>query len=138
MLSTDSGPRRARGFPARAIALAFVAPALAACAAGPTGPPVTAEPGSPTIASNDLKFDRTELDVPAGRAFTLVFDNRESAVHNVAIYSDQNATVALYKGELFSGPAVRVYAVPQLAPGTYHFRCDVHLQMVGSVVARAP
>jgi plastocyanin len=126
----------------RGLALAVAAGAVFAIAGcGPQstpGPVVTAEPNSPTISSKDLKFDRTELEVPAGRAFTLVYDNLESAVHNVAIYTDQNATTELYKGELFSGPATRVYLVPALAAGTYYFRCDVHLQMFGSVVAKAP
>jgi plastocyanin len=118
----------------RAIAVILVGLSLAACS-GASGSQVTAEPNSPTISATDLKFDRTELDVPAGRPFTLVLDIRASASHNVAIYRDANATDSLFKGDVFGGPASRVYAVPQLPPGTWYFRCDVHPDMNGTVVA---
>jgi plastocyanin len=81
-------------------------------------------------------FDRTELDVPAGRAFTLVYENQESTQHNVAIYSDQSAANVLFKGTIYGGPATHVYSVPALAAGTYYFRCDIHPTMNGTVIAK--
>jgi plastocyanin len=36
---------------------------------------------------------------------------------------------------VFSGPSARLYAVPALPAGTYQFRCDVHQQMTGTIVA---
>jgi len=97
---------------------------------------VVAEPGSPSITARDLRFDRTELVVPAGRAFTLVFDNQDGAPHDVAIHDDQSAQTSRFVGEIFGGPASRVYAVPALPAGTYFFRCDVHHDMHGTLVAR--
>jgi plastocyanin len=41
----------------------------------------------------------------------------------------------LFEGVVFSGSATRWYPVPALTPGTYHFRCDVHANMVGMLVA---
>ena len=115
-----------------AIAL-IVASTASAC--GASEPVITAEPNSPTIGARDTKFDRSELHVPAGRAFTLVFDNQDGASHNVAIYRDAAMSQSVFGGSVFGGPATRVYAVPQLTAGTYYFRCDVHHEMQGTVVA---
>lgn len=123
------------------LALAALALVAAACSGSaptpaPTSPP--SSPGSdpgPAVIARDLKFDRTELEVPAGRPFTLVFDNQEGPPHNVAIYSDESASQKLFVGEVFSGPAVKSYTVPALPAGTWFFRCDVHPEMRGSVVA---
>jgi len=41
----------------------------------------------------------------------------------------------VFEGVLFSGPATRWYPVPALAPGTYQFKCDLHANMTGSLVA---
>jgi plastocyanin len=89
--------------------------------------------GLPIIAAQDLAFDRSELDVPAGSAFSLTFDNRDTAPHNVSIVDRAGSVV--FAGEIFSGPAVRRYAVPALEPGRYAFRCDVHPGMGGDMVA---
>ena len=121
-----------------ALAAVVLGVAFAACSSGATGSTSagpTAEANSPTITAIGLKFDRTELDVPAGRPFTLVFDNRDTAPHNLAIYRDAGATTVLFRGEVFSGPGSHVYAVPVLPAGTWFFRCDVHTDMQGQVVA---
>ena len=114
----------------------LVAAALGCAPGAPSGPvpSVSAGPESPRIAARDLKFDRTELALPAGRAFALVFDNQEALPHNVSI-SEQNGTV-LFVGEVFTGPATRVYAVPALKPGAYPFKCDLHPDMKGVATAR--
>ena len=65
--------------------------------------------------------------------FHLLFDNRDSAPHNVTIL-DANGE-STFVGETFGGPASRIYAIPALAAGTYRFRCDVHTDMTGSLVA---
>jgi plastocyanin len=125
----------------RAVAVAALAFAIAAC--GPTPAAVSsaasgvADPASPRLTAKDLAFDRTTVEVPAGRPFTLVFDNEDGAPHNVAIYRDDAATNRLFSGEIFGGPATRAYAVPALAAGTYTFRCDVHQDMHGTVIAAA-
>lgn len=87
------------------------------------------------ISAADLAFDRAELEVPAGTAVGLVFENRESAPHNVAVYADASADEALFVGAIFGGPASRQYELPVLQAGTYFFRCDVHPDMHGTLVA---
>jgi len=134
-----SGPKGARRtFAIGAFVLAIAG--LAACSptiGSSSASAVVDSPGSPTITARGLRFDRTELVVPAGRAFSLVFDNEDGASHNVAIYDDQSAQTSRFVGEIFGGPASRVYAIPALQAGTYFLRCDVHHDMSGTVVAQS-
>ena len=119
------------------VAAALAGLLLAACAA-PTGsaaPPPSAPPGGAVIVAQGLVFDRTRLEVPAGVGFTLLFENREGAPHNVTILDVAGAPG--FVGDTFSGPGSRTYAVPPMATGTYRFRCDVHTDMAGTVVAGA-
>ena len=98
-------------------------------AAGGGKPPATCEPSGTElrIAAEDLVFDLGCLAAPAGRPFTIAFDNRDQGVpHNVAIYTDETAAEALFVGEIVTGPTEVVYEVPALPAGTYFFRCDVH------------
>jgi len=124
------------------LALATVALAAAACSSTNAGEPGTpdpsvapANPDALVITAKDLRFDRAEVAVPAGKPFELTFVNQESAPHNVAIYTDASASRAVYQGEIF-GTGTRVYAVPALDAGSYLFRCDVHPDMKGTIVAR--
>jgi hypothetical protein len=113
---------------------------VAACGGGGSGlgydqPPPSLDPASPKLLAKDIAFDTTSLEVPANAAFILVFENQESVGHNVSISSDAGFQTRLFEGVVFSGPATRWYPVPALAPGTYHFRCDVHPNMAGEVHA---
>ena len=117
-------------------AVAFVAAACGTTNAGNGQPsaPASVDPNAPAIVAKDIKFVTTQVKVPAGKAFGLSFDNQDGAPHNVAIYADSSASQNLFQGEIFSG-ATRVYQVPALAPGSYFFRCDVHPDMTGTIVA---
>ena len=121
------------------LALATVALAAAACsttkADEPSGPVASGNASGPVVVAADMKFQTPDVVVPAGAAFELTFDNRDSAPHNVAIYTDSSASQALFKGEIFSAGS-KVYEVPALAAGTYFFRCDVHPDMTGTIVAK--
>ena len=120
------------------VALAAVALAAAACgttnAGQPAAPAASVDPNAPAIVAKDIKFVTTDVKVPAGKAFGLSFANQDGAPHNVAIYTDSSASQSLFKGDIFSSET-RVYQVPALAPGTYFFRCDVHPEMTGTIVA---
>jgi nitrite reductase (NO-forming) len=88
-----------------------------------------------SISAQNVAFSTDCLAAPAGKAFTIAFDNKDPGVpHNVSIYSDDSATKALFTGKTVSGPAKVVYEVPALDPGTYFFRCDVHPAMTGTFV----
>lgn len=122
------------------LALATVALAAAACAPanaapGSPVPTVAVGPDSPVVVAKDLRFTTPEVTVPAGEAFAMTFDNQESQPHNVAIFTDSSASSQLFSGEVFSSGS-RVYQVPALAAGTYFFRCDVHREMTGTIVAK--
>jgi plastocyanin len=123
----------------RTVALICAALLLVAACTGPNPgsgqPPASLDPASPRIAADDLQFDRAELQVPAGEAFVLVFENRESAPHNVAIHTEAGAREARFQGEIFAGPATRSYQVPALEAATYVFVCDLHPSMTGRLVA---
>jgi plastocyanin len=88
------------------------------------------------IAAQGIAFDRDTLEAPAGKPFTIEFQNDDAGTsHNVAIYTDSAASTQLFVGEIFPGAAARTYSVPALDPGTYFFRCDVHpTQMTGTVL----
>jgi plastocyanin len=120
------------------VALTVVLGACSGAASTPSSGP--ASPGAPagdaiTVAAKDVKFSHTELAAPAGKAFAVVFDNQDGVPHNVAIYTDSSASTKVSVGEIFSGPGERTQQVPALAPGSYFFRCDVHPDMKGTIVA---
>jgi plastocyanin len=115
--------------------LILAASMLAACTtAGAGGPAPSAPPGGAVVTARNTAFDSGQLAVPAGTPFQLLFDNRDGAPHNVTIFDD-GAAQPLFVGEVFAGPASRVYRVPAIPAGTYRFRCDVHLEMTGTVTA---
>jgi plastocyanin len=119
------------------LALAAIALIAAACGstnAGQPAAPVSVDPNAPAVVAKDIKFVTTEVKVPAGKAFQLTFDNQDGAPHNVAIYTDSSASQAKFQGDIFSS-GTRVYDVPALAAGSYFFRCDVHPDMTGTIVA---
>ncbi|MGH2474848.1 MAG: cupredoxin domain-containing protein [Candidatus Limnocylindrales bacterium] len=123
------------------LGLLSLAAVLAACSGSSATPATASPPGSApagdavTITAKDLKFGQTEVTVPADQPFDLVFDNQEGAPHNVAIYTDSSASTEISVGEIFSGPAQKTQSVPALTAGSYFFRCDVHPDMQGSIVA---
>jgi plastocyanin len=100
----------------------------------PGGSPPTVPPGGAVITANALAFDRSELLITAGRSFALLFENRDSAPHNVSLV-DATTGEEVFVGEVFSGPESRLYEVPPIPVGDYTFRCDVHPEMTGSATA---
>lgn len=122
------------------LALATVALAGAACGStnadsGTASPATPADPNAPAITATNMQFAEKDVVVPAGKPFSLVFDNKDGAPHNVAIYTDASASQNLFRGDIVSGQSV-TYSVPALAAGTYFFRCDVHPDMQGTITAK--
>jgi plastocyanin len=109
---------------------------LAACTASSAGQgqPSPATDADRTITSHDLAFDVATLAVPAGSTFSLQLTNLDAAPHNVAIYRDPSAGDEVFVGEVISSSSI-VYEVPAVEPGSYFFRCDVHPDMNGTLVA---
>jgi plastocyanin len=126
----------------RLLRFALVVGALAAmtvaCSPSAGGSPAaSAGPADLSISAKDLVFNPSAADVPAGRPFTIAFDNQESAPHNIQIARDPSfaANQILFTGEVVSSQKVN-YSVPALAAGTYPFRCEVHPNMLGTFTAK--
>lgn len=94
----------------------------------------TVTDGAVTITANELEFDLSTIEAPAGEEFNITFTNMESQPHNVAIYTEEDGD-EIAVGEIITGPNVtNQLAVPALEAGTYYFRCDVHPEMEGQLV----
>lgn len=116
------------------VALAAISTACASASAQPV-PSGPVDANGPTIVAKDMAFSPATLEVKAGTNFTLHFDNQEAAPHNVAIFTDSSASQKISIGEIISS-AKKDQVVPALAAGSYFFRCDVHTNMTGTIVAK--
>ena len=74
------------------------------------------------------------LRVPADSQFSLRLTNLDTAPHNVAIYQDSSAADDVFVGDVITSSSI-VYEVPAPEAGSYFFRCDVHPDMNGTLVA---
>ena len=119
--------------------------ALAACGGGDPESPAASDgsTGGGTIAvvggnvdlsANNLEFDASVIEAPAGEEFTITFTNLESQPHNVAVDTEEGGD-EIVTGEVITGPdATTTITVPALEPGEYYFVCDVHPEMNGTIV----
>lgn len=84
-----------RGHRASVTSVTILALIMAGCAAtsGAGGTPPPAPAGGAVVVAHNLAFDRQRLDVPAGAAFGLLFENRDNAPHNVTILDQGGAGV---------------------------------------------
>jgi plastocyanin len=79
------------------------------------------------VASNAQAFDTPQVEAPADKPWTLVFDNKDATQpHNVVILKADGTKVAMGDTAFFTGPATRTYQVPALPAGQYPFHCEVH------------
>jgi plastocyanin len=112
-----------------------VAMALLVGACASAAPVVTPDvPGGIPIVASGTAFVQNRVEVPANTSFSLVFENRDGAPHNVSITAP-DGRAQVFVGETINGPAAKVYAVPALPAGAYTFRCDVHPEMKGTLVS---
>lgn len=99
-----------------------------------TGGTATVSDGEVRICADDLEFDATTIEAPAGEEFNITFTNAETQPHNVAVYTEEGGE-EIFKGEIITGPDVTTQVpIDPLEPGTYYFRCDVHPEMEGTIV----
>jgi mono/diheme cytochrome c family protein/plastocyanin len=103
--------------------------------AAPSGP--AASPTGQVVdeTAQNIAFTQTSLSATAGQAFTIAFDNEDSAVpHNIEIKDASGASK--FKGALLTGVAKTNYIVPALTAGSYTFVCDVHPNMTGTLTVK--
>ena len=119
-------------------------------AGGPGGspPPTTGGGGSPapgsqapgasgpaadvTIVAQGIDFTTKEATA-AGPDFTIAFDNRDGAPHDVDILG---GGTKLFDGEVFTGPKVEIYEVTGVPAGQYEFICSIHSNMKGTITVQ--
>ena len=104
----------------------------AAASAPPSAAPLPA--ADVVVAAENIAFVDTNVTAPAGKPFTIAFDNRDNAPHDIVIKDAGGAT--LFQGEIVNGPKVVVYDVPALPAGSYPFVCSVHPNMTGTITAQ--
>lgn len=94
----------------------------------PTSAPATCAPQGNALAitASGTAFDVGCLAAPAGQAFTIALDNKDSVAHNLAILESHEAEDVLFRGDIFQGPKSTTYQVPALKAGAYAFHCEVH------------
>ena len=120
------------------IGLLVLVAVTAACSSASGGQPASAgpvDPNAPVITAQGNVFTPATLTVKAGKAFGLTLDNKDSAPHNVAIFTDSSASTSISIGEIVSSTTA-TQQVPALAAGAYFFRCDVHKEMTGTINAK--
>ena len=82
-------------------------------------------PADVSVEAKGVAFVQTTWTGPAGKPFTIAFDNEDAGTpHNIEI-QDASGTV-VFKGDIFSGVATKIYQVPALTAGSYKFLCIVH------------
>jgi plastocyanin len=135
-----------RGWPMSALRLFLVAfvvvavvqsgflSSLGGAAAGPAasgGPQASGGGGGGaaadlTVVAKDVAFDKHELQVTGGKAFTIDFKNQDPAgvSHNIQI-KDAAGNVVQDEATI-DGGTEKVYSFNALQPGTYTFICKVH------------
>jgi plastocyanin len=96
----------------------------------PPGAPAPAA-GNVVVASG-IAFNTSELTFKAGEETQLVFKNEDTVQHNLGIYESEGGK-ELFKGQIINGGQETTYTIPPLKKGEYHFQCDVHPSMNGTV-----
>ena len=121
------------------LGLLALAATLAACSGASANPATPAAPaGSPSgdaisVVAKDLTFTTPAVSAPAGKPFTIAFDNQDGAPHNIVI-SDATGT-KVFKGDIVTSQKVD-YQIPALAAGTYSFLCEGHPDMKGTLTVQ--
>jgi plastocyanin len=99
-----------------------------------SGAPSALPSADAAVTARGIVYLEPMVAAPAGRPFTVAFDNLDSVPHNLEI-RDASGTV-VFRGDIVTGPVVKVYEVPTLAAGTYQFICTVHPAMTGVLTAK--
>jgi len=76
------------------------------------------------LVAEGTAYDKLELSAAADTPFTIRFDNRDAAPHDVVILDASSQEV--FRSEAVTGPAQGEFAVPALPAGEYTFYCSFH------------
>jgi plastocyanin len=121
------------------LAIAFSPPPAAATSAPPPTSSCASSGTKLEIAAKNVSFDKDCLAAPAGKPFTVTFDNQEAVPHNFSIFTDSSASQLLggaQPSDIVTGPQQKEYQVDPLKKGTYYIQSDIHpTTMNGTFVA---
>ena len=85
-----------------------------------------------TVMAVNIAFDPVELALPAGGPLRIVLDNQDSGVpHNVKVFLGDRE---IAKSPAVTGPATTEVRFGPLPPASYQFICEVHPNMLGTLV----
>ena len=145
-VAASGAPSGAPGSPApsaevsAAPSAALSAPPSAPASAAPSGSAPASAPASAaggevvTVTAQNITFEQADLEVAAGKPFTLELVNNDASVpHNVEIRD--RAGTPVFKTDTFPGVETRSFDAPALAAGAYQFQCTVHPNMIIDVNA---
>jgi plastocyanin len=105
--------------------------AHAVAAADPAGTPDLA------LEAKSVAFSTDTITLTANQPAVIRLDNEDAGIfHNIAVYRDAQAGDLVARGQLFDGPHTKDYRFPALPAGTYHFQCDLHPVMKGTLVVQ--
>jgi plastocyanin len=106
---------------------------------GPAGGKEAAGGGTVALSAKGLKFDKSEITVPANTEATINLDNKDTQPHNVVVFNGADATAPkLNDGQPIASPNQKVkYTFKSPGPGTYFFHCEIHpAQMTGKIAVK--
>ena len=145
-VAASGAPSGAPGSPAPSAAVSAApsaapsAPPSAPASAAPSGSAPASAPASAaggevvTVTAQNITFEQADLEVAAGKPFTLELVNNDASVpHNVEIRD--RAGTPVFKTDTFPGVETRSFEAPALAAGAYQFQCTVHPNMIIDVNA---
>lgn len=93
------------------------------------GDTATCEPSGTTlsIVASNTKFDKDCLAAPAGQAFTIAFENKDTTAHSLVFLKSHTSNENLFPGaDVFTGPRTTTVNAPPQTAGTYAFHCTIH------------
>ena len=119
--------------------------AMAACGGGDTDSPaasgggtgggtVAVVDGNVDLSADNLEFDASTIEAPAGEEFTITFTNLEDQPHNVVVLTQEGGDEIVAGNVLDAPDTTDTITVPALEPGEYYFFCEIHPDMNGTIV----
>ncbi len=87
------------------------------------------------LSANNSLFDKGSITVPVGATVAIIFENKESVLHNFSLYDSSALKTSYFIGELMGKKTVTYVFTAPPEPGTYFFRCDLYpIAMTGDFV----
>lgn len=139
--SPAASPTRAATATPKATATpaATATPKATATAAATATPAATATSaagaGEIVITAQSTAFDKTAIEVTAGQPFTITMENKDTAVHNVHIYTQKGGTsIAVTDPQAIPAGSSGTLTTTITQPGTYYFQCDFHPELMNGTL----